>query len=351
MEEIINYLKIIRKWWWVVALLSVATVGTIMAMSFLSETQYQATVTVQVSAPAPQEVPLYAQYGRQALRDEIEQTRASFNEFLTEGSVPYLALQAMPDIAMRGSELRSRITVESPPNSQLMRVQVHATDPETAARLANTLVETGLKQYSLLLARPTANTRQFIEDELEDAQTELRAAETNLIQFKIDNKTGNLNKTIESQDQLIQSLRMQSDVKRAEGDAAQAQAIDALIVKREAELQDLLGLSGEYTELTDRVAQAHTTFNFLLDRQAEAQIKENQILEANYIQIITLARPPSRPVPTFSPKLIVLGAVASVLGGVLLTFLLEYLAISNTFQGLQRRPEQPEITTLPDKAR
>lgn len=124
-----------------------------------------------------------------------------------------------------------------------------------------------------------------------------------------------------------------------------------MIVKREAELQDLLALSGEYTELSDRVAQAHTTFNFLLDRQAEAQIKENQILEASYIQIITPARPPSKPVPTFRPKLIVLGAVASIMGGVLLTFLLEYLAISNAFHGLQRHPEQPEITTLPDEAR
>ena len=350
MEEIQSYLRIIRKWWWVIILLCVGTVGTMLAVSFLSETQYKATVTVQVSAPAPQETPLYSQYGRQALRDEIEQTRTSFSEFLEEGNAPYLALQEMPDIPMRGSQLRNKTSIDIPPSSQLMRVQVLASDPETAARLANTLVETALQAYGQLLARPTANTRLFIEGELEVAREELKAAEVQLMQFKIDNKIGNLNNVISGQDDLIRSLVMQSDLKRIEGDTSQAQAIENLILGHEVELQNLLGLSAKYTELVDHVDLAHTTYNFLLDRQAEAQIKENQILEVSYIQVITPARPPNNPVSAISYKLIVLGAVTSILGGALLTFLLEYLAVSGTFRAPQKRSEQSETITLPDQA-
>jgi uncharacterized protein involved in exopolysaccharide biosynthesis len=350
MGEILGYLRIIRKWWWVIVLLFMATVGTMLAVAFLSETQYEAIVTVQVSAPPPQEVPLYSQFGRQALNDEIEQTRASFNEFLLEGDAPYRAIETLPDISMSGSDLRDRIAVDIPINSQLLRIGVRASDPETAALLANTLVETGLRQYGQLLAQPTASTRNFIEQELEAVREELKTAEAELIQFQVNNKVGNLNSAINGQYDLIRSLRMQSDLARIEGDITKAQAIEKTILAREVELQNMLGLSAEYAELAGHVERARSTYNFLLDRRAEAQIKENQILESSYIQVITPARPPHRPVSAVNSKLIVLGAVASILTGVLLTFLLEYLEVSGAFRGLQRLSEQSEVVTLPNQA-
>ncbi len=106
MQDILKYLKIIRKWWWVIALLFGATVGTMLALLFLTRTAYEAVVTAQVSAPPPQEVPLYSSYGREAIRDEINQTRSSFSELVLEGDVPYRALEALPDIQLSGVELR-----------------------------------------------------------------------------------------------------------------------------------------------------------------------------------------------------------------------------------------------------
>ena len=349
-QDILAYLKVVRKWWWVIALLFVSTTSTMLAVAFLVETQYEATVTMQVSAPPPQEVPLYSQYGRQALRDEIEYTRVGFSELLLEGDVAYRALEALPDIRMGGSELRDKITVDSPEESQLMRVQVRALDPETAALLANTIVEVGLQRYGQLLAQPTANTCKFIKQELQVTQEELKAAETELAQFQIANKVGSLGNAIDIQYDLIRSLRMQHDLARAEGDAARTQALEETILEREVELQNLIGLSAKYNELVDRVERARSTHNFLSDTNSEAQIKENQILELGSIQIITPARPPQRPVAALSGKLIVLGAVASVLASVLLTFLLEYLEISGTFRGFQRRSQRSEMATLAEKA-
>ena len=345
-QDILKYLKIIRKWWWVIALLFVSTIGTMLAVAFLVETQYEATVTMQVSAPPPQEVPLYSQYGRQALRDEIEYTRTGFSELLLEGDVPYRALEALPDIGMGGSELRDKITVDIPDNSQLMRIQVRASDAETAALLANTIVEAGRQRYGQLLAQPTANTRKFIEQELQVTQEELKAAEAELAQFQIANKIGSLGSAIDSQYDLIKSLRMQRDLARAEGKAARALAIEETILEREVELQNLIGLSAKYNELVDRVERARSTHNFLSDKSSEAQIKENQILELGSIQIITPARPPRKPVAALSGKLIVLGAVVSGLAGALLTFLLEYVEISGVFRGFQRRSQRSEKATL-----
>lgn len=349
-REIADYFRIIRKWWWVIALLVGATVGTMLAIALLSKEQYQATVTLQVSAPAPQEVPLYSQFGREALRDEIEQTRSSLNEFLLEGDAPYQVVEVLPEISMGGSELRARTTVDLPETSQLVLVRVRASDPETAALLANTLVEVGLEQYGQLLARPTANTRQFIERELEVALEDLRAAEAEFAQFQINNQIGDLSKAVNAQYELIRALQLQGDLARAEGGIARAQAIEEIVLRREAELQNIIALSSQYTELVDRADRARDAYNFLIDRRSEARIKENQILDLGSIQIITPARPPRRPVNAIEGKLVVLGAVASILMGVLLAFLLEYLQILGVFRGFSRRLPGSEAMTVPGQA-
>jgi uncharacterized protein involved in exopolysaccharide biosynthesis len=349
-QDLLKYFRIIRKWWWVVILLFGATVGTMLVIAFLTEVQYEATVTVQVSAPPPQQVPLYSDFGRQGVREEIVRTRDSFSELLLEGDVPYRALEALPDMRMRGGELRDRMTIDIPENSQLMHVRVRTSDSETAALLANTLVETGLERYGQLLAQPTANTRQFIERELEVTREELTVAEAELAQFKIANKLGDLNSAINNHYNLGRSLTMQRDLAWVEGDRAMAQALEEVILKREAELQNMIGLSAEYYELVDRVERVRATHDYLLDRRSEAQIKENQILEMGSIQIITPARPPQKPVSAIDSKLIVLGSVVSILAGVLLTFLLEYLEVAGAFRGFQTLSQRSEMVTLAESA-
>lgn len=350
MQDILKYLEIIRKWWWVIALLFAATVGTMLAIAFLAEPQYEATVTLQVSAPPPQEVPLYSQFGRQAIRDEIAQTQASLSELLLEGDIPHRTLEAIPQIQMTGSELRDKITVDIPENSQLMHVRVRASYTETAALLANTLVETGLKQYGQLLAQPTANTRGFIEGELRATREELATAELELTQFRTHNGIGDLKEALRNQSALIQDLKLERDLTRARGNMAVAQALEEIIPQRESELHNMIVLSAEYTELVNHVDRVRSTQNFLLSKISEAQIKENQILQSGSIQIITAARPPRKPASAINEQIVLLGAVASLLVGVLLAFLLEYLSISDVLAGSQRRAEQSETDSLAENA-
>jgi uncharacterized protein involved in exopolysaccharide biosynthesis len=349
-QEILGYLKVVRKWWWVIALLFAATVGTMLAIALMTKSVYEATVTVLVSAPPPQEAPLFSGYDEESESAEIEQTRAGFSELLLEGEVPYLAIEALPDIPMEEEELRDKITIDLLENSQLMRIHVHASEPETAALLANTLVQTGLERYGQLLALSTANTRQFIQGEMEVAREDLVAAEFELAQFNVINRVGDLDTAIENQYELIRSLKLQRDIVWANDKVGQAQLLDQAIQEREVEMQNLIGLSAEHVELADRVARARGSYNYLMDKMYEAQIKENQILQLSYIQIITPARPPKKPVPAINYKLLVIGTVVSILVGVLLTFLLEYLTVLGSSRGSQGRPERPEVETLSGKA-
>lgn len=330
-----EYWKIIRKWWWVIVLLVASTVSIMLATVLFAETEYKATVTMLISAPPPQEVPLYSTFGRQALQDEIAQTQSSLSELFLEGDAAHRALQKLPDIPMKGPELRQRIMVEIPQDSQLMRVSVRAPSPELSAMLANAVVETGLAQYAELSARTTTGMRRFIEQQLDVAQEEYEQAEAELTQFQVTNKIGSLSTAIDAQYDLIETLKIQRDLALANEDTAKRQILDETILEREAELQNLIGLSSQYYTLVGRVDRARDTYNFMLDKKAEAQIKENQILELGSIQIITPARPPSRPAAALDSKLITLGAVASLLAGALLTFLLEYLEVSGALRRLR----------------
>jgi uncharacterized protein involved in exopolysaccharide biosynthesis len=343
MEDMLKYLKIVRRWWWVIALLFVSTVGTIAALALLGEPQYAARATMHISTPPPQETPLYSQFYKQGIREEIEYTRTGLSELILEGDVPYRAVDLVPGVQMKGSELRDMITVDLPENSQLLILKVTVADPETAALLANAVVEAGIQRYGELLASSTTNTREFVEQELEAAQEELEAAEKEVTQFQIENKVGSLNSAIDSQHNLLRALRLELDLAQANRQSDKARALKEAILEREAELQNLVGLTTRYQELGDRLDRARDTYNFLSEQRTEAQIKENQILAAGFIQVITPAQPPRRPVATFDIKLTVLGAVASVLVGVLLAFLLEYLRTSSVLNGLFAEKHDSEI--------
>lgn len=340
-SDIVRYWNVVRKWWWVIVLLVGATIGTMLAIILLSEPQYRAVATVRISAPPPQEVPLYSTFGRQALRDEIEQTQSSFSELLIEGDVAYRVLKDLPEIPMKGNELRQRTAVDIPEGSNLMRVSVKAPEAEMAALLTNAVTEAGLTEYAELAAQPTAGQRKFIEQQLDVAQEQYAIAETELTQFQVTNKIGSLATAIDRQYDIIRVLKIQRDEAQVAGNTPKRDAVDQIILEREAELQNLIGLSSEYYTLVGRVDRARDTYNFMLTKKAEAQIKEAQILELGSVQIITLARPPARPAVVLSSQVVILGAVVSLLAGILLAFFLEYLDVSGSFDNLRTLGTKP----------
>jgi uncharacterized protein involved in exopolysaccharide biosynthesis len=350
-NDLSKYLNIVRRWWWIIVLLPAATLATMLVIFLVSEPQYRATVTVQVSAPPPQEVPLYSSLGKQALSDEIVRTQTSLYELLVEGDVAYRVLRELPDIPMTGGELRQRIEVNIPEDSHLMRVSVKTHDAEMSALLANAVVESALQQYAELAAKPTAGTRQFIEVQLDLAQSAYEAAETELTAFQVANKIGSLDTALDRQYDLIRTLKSTRDIAESESNTARVRTLDDIILEREAELQNLIGLSSEYYTLIGRVDRARDTYNFMLDKKAEAEIKEAQILELASVQIITPARPPNRPAAAMDIRVIVLGTVSSVILGVLLAVLLEYLQVSGLLATLRSMggsaaPRQARSETL-----
>ncbi|MGQ9585485.1 MAG: GumC family protein [Anaerolineae bacterium] len=111
----------------------------------------------------------------------------------------------------------------------------------------------------------------------------------------------------------------------AEGHRAAQARYDQVIASLQTELSSLIGLSDEYDELSRKVTEALSSYDFVQSKLNEARLKENQVRNMGYIQIIEPARTPDRPLPSKLPQFALAGAVVSLLAGLVLSFVIEGL--------------------------
>jgi uncharacterized protein involved in exopolysaccharide biosynthesis len=145
------------------------------------------------------------------------------------------------------------------------------------------------------------------------------------MQFKIENKISTLEDGISQQTGLIRALRLSRDNAMADNAIAKANAYDVLIAQREQELQNLLNLSAQYQLLEAAVKRAENTYEFLLSKEADARIAENQLSSVNFIQLVEPADPPDNSISTFKNSLFILGVVLSLALGIAVAFVWEYI--------------------------
>ncbi len=322
-EEFGQYIHILLKRWWLFLILCGTTLGAIFFTFYTAPPQYRATVRFLVNAPPSADVTLYPGFDQPTQNQQIAATQARFMEILKNSTVAWETVRAI-ETSMDGDELLQRTEVEKPTDSEFVRVSVLADDPQEAADLANGLVDTAKKYYGQILARPSALARQFISQQVEEAFQELQAARQALADFKRENQIGDLPAEIQSQRNILWNLVLEHDQALAQRQVEQALAYESLIAQRQEELQRLIALSDEYEELNNAIRRAEAYYEFLLDKETEAKLKENEILNAGFIQIVEPARPPTRPVSPLDLKVLVIGVMASLVVSTVVAFVLEY---------------------------
>jgi len=109
----------------------------------------------------------------------------------------------------------------------------------------------------------------------------------------------------------------------AEGHRDAQGRFDQIIASLQTDLSSLMGLSDEYDELNRQVAEALSSYEFIQSKLNEARLKESQVRNMGYIQVIEPARTPDRPLPSKLAQFALAGAVISLLAGVVLAFVIE----------------------------
>lgn len=339
-QDLLLYWQIIRKRGWLPILLTAVTMGTIIGLSLMAEPAYVASVRFQVIAPPASEVSLFQAFGRVSLRDEIGYTRDNFVSVLTSLDLAWRVIEAL-DLNMNGRELVELIAVEPVEGSDFTEIKVSTHDPQLSADIANALITQGMIMYGEIRARGSTNSRKFIASQLEDIRTQLEQAQQELIAFKIENRIGDLDDVINSQQSLIRSLRLSKDQALAEGSIEIATNYEKIIGERALELQDLVQLGTQYSILQDKVNLLTQTYNFLLDKETEAQLKENEILNLGFIQPLSEARAPRQPEPALKLSILALGGVLSMVLGVVIVFLWEYVEQRNKLSTVETETGKP----------
>jgi polysaccharide biosynthesis transport protein len=85
-------------------------------------------------------------------------------------------------------DMLKRITAQPVKDTEILKVKVTAKSPEEAQTVANVLVETFIERMTSLVREEQSTVRQFIGKRLEESQRDLEKAETQLKQYKQNEK-------------------------------------------------------------------------------------------------------------------------------------------------------------------
>ena len=361
--EILAYLRIIKKRWWLIVLLFVVTTAVILLNSLREKPVYQAYVRLQVIAPESQEVSLFGTTKPVGSQEEIVAVQVQFDAALHSY---YVAWQTINDLnlGVSAADLLEGLTVSA--EEEFLHVTFTADNPMDVEAISTRHVENAFKYYAQLRAKSATVALQFIQEQLSDEEKALTAAQSDLLNFKINHNVDSLPRELMAiQDQLRElrlvraklaadrerelavadkyreeaakadpknptvdyaTLAIEQDAQVA-GIRAQESQYDKLIEEQKARLEELLKLSTEYDTLTRDVSRTESNFTFLADKENEARLKEKQATNVSFIQIVEPARMPDSPAPSRTPKMLAVGVVLSLIAGVILAFVFEFLSI------------------------
>lgn len=165
--ELSHYLATARRWWWLLALSTIIGGATAWAVSQLVTPTYEATTTMLV---VQQQTP-----GNVGLADlqASERLANTFTELVTVRPVLERAIE-QGGLEITPEDLEERLTVSSPPTTQLLEVTAEASTAEAARDIANLVAETFIATNQSALAN-----RPGIVSVVERAEAPLEPASPN----------------------------------------------------------------------------------------------------------------------------------------------------------------------------
>lgn len=360
--ETVSYLRIIAKRWWLIALMLIVTIAVIVLNSLTAKPVYRAYVKLQVIAAEPQEVSLFAEARTVGSQEEIVAVQIQFDAALRSA---YVAWQTIADLnlGVSAAELLSGLTVSA--DGEFLNVTFVADNPMLVEAIATKHVENAFTYYAEIRAKPSKVALQFIQEQLVEEEKALTAAQVELLEFRVEHDLDSLPREITAMQDTLRDLHLERGKLVAEREKAQAMAeayrdeaaetgsteaavyyerlavnqeagvagilaqeaeYDTLIAQQEATLVELLTLTTEYSALLRGYSHIESNYNFLADKENEARLKVSQATNVSFIQIIEPARMPDKPAPSRTPRMLMVGALVSLIGGVILAFILEFLS-------------------------
>jgi uncharacterized protein involved in exopolysaccharide biosynthesis len=338
--ELIDLLRVLRRWLWLIVALVVVTELALWLGMRSNEPLYAATVKMQISIPQREDVPAYDQSRSFNPRDEITAAINNFIELLQSSEVKR---KAVSQLGLQGKDASYTVSAIRTTDTDYIKVTVEARTPNLAAEIANTHVAIAIAYYGELRAQSTKAEKELFAQQLHLAAEGYWAAEKALTEFRTQNGIYSLDSQLITQQRLLEQLQLERDQRSLEQEitvstitnsAIQASSplvidpvkqVDNLIAQRLEELNHLTSLAPQYHTLSQNVEQTSGVYQHLLDKYSEAELKVIAVQSANFIQVIKPAVKPAESVSGW-PKLALLALAGSLGLGVTVAFLLQYIS-------------------------
>jgi capsule polysaccharide export protein KpsE/RkpR len=376
-SDVWAYVKPIIRWSWVTILLVIGAIAAVLYSQANVPQVYESVLKVAVSAPEPDEVNLFSSTRSTTAREEISAVQADFQNIASSTSAAKATIQQL-QLPISVAEFQANVRAAIVPFSDFINISAKAANPSDAAAIATAHTDNSLKLLGEARARTITARRQFINLQLDGAAKDLASAREAMLRFQTKNGVADLAREIQAQQDSLRTLRTDRDRNMVEierlssaanqynssaqkadaaGDAAGAAAyrssalgnqigVDGLraavlrqnemLAQREIDLTNLVALSPEYDRLRTELSRAEGSYNFLVGKLNEAQIKESDARNATFVQIIEPAQLPTRSQKASTSNMLLPAAAAALIAGIILSYMLDFIF------GFSRRRKQTE---------
>lgn len=343
-----DYLRIIKKRRWIIILTSVAVIGSVMVFTNMQTQIFRATTTVKVEPTVNVGVGIdqsgWDMYT--AMNTELKIIKSALVAERTAKKLG-IVLEELPEekkIAILGS-IQSKVSANKVGDTNLINISATSSDPKECARLANATAEVYIEKGEDDRNRHVTNHKIFIEQQLNDAEKNLKESEKKLRVYNettkskgtggyltsqllgLENKKRELAKKYTEQHPLIQDLNQKIDV----------------IEKRMKEVptKDL-----EYSRLMRELRLNESLYNLLARKYKEAEISAADRVTPAFI--VTHAKVPKVPIKPNKRMNLMVGTFLGIFLGFVFALLFENLDTSiGTIEDVEKFLDLPVLGIIP----
>lgn len=133
--ELKEYLRVVRKRWWVLALTVLLCFGAAIAYNSKYEPMYRASVDLIVNEPSISSTG-QAQVDSNSIEANLKLIN-TYKKIITSDSITKLVVERHPELNLTSTQVGNKLMIDSTQNTQVINVSVEDTSYERAATIAN----------------------------------------------------------------------------------------------------------------------------------------------------------------------------------------------------------------------
>ncbi len=243
------------------------------------------------------------------------------------------------------SSIQNKVKAERITDSNLIRIIVNSSNKEETAKLANSIAEVYIEKGLEDRTKRARELREFIENQLLDAEKNLKESEEKLRKFSEQTKTTGIGRQLAVELLTLQSKKSEL-LKTYTENHPEVVSVTQKIKFIEEQLTKLPKEELEYARLTRELKLNEELYTLLAKRYKEAQISEADRVQT--ATIVTEAITPKYPIKPNRVTNVSLGLLLGLLLGLIFAFVVEHLDTSiATIEEVESYLNLPVIGIIP----